>query len=78
MNSEILQKFSGKDKINAVFLGGSITQGCGASEQSKCFANMTGEWLKTEFGNDRLNYYNMGIGGTPSKYGLIRFKRDVV
>ena len=38
---------------------------------------MTGEWLKTVFGADRLNYYNMGIGGTPSKYGLLRFKRDV-
>lgn len=75
--SEILQKFKCLDEINVVFLGGSITQGCGASEKSKCFANMTGEWLKTLFGNDRLNYYNMGIGGTPSKYGLIRFKRDV-
>ena len=75
--SEILAKFEGQNEINVVFLGGSITQGCGASEQSKCFANMTGEWLKAVFGADRLNYYNMGIGGTPSKYGLIRFKRDV-
>ena len=75
--SEILAKFEGLDEINVVFLGGSITQGCGASEQSKCFANMTGEWLKAVFGADRLNYYNMGVGGTPSKYGLIRFKRDV-
>ena len=75
--SEILAKFEGQNEINVVFLGGSITQGCGASEQSKCFANMTGEWLKAVFGADRLNYYNMGVGGTPSKYGLIRFKRDV-
>ena len=74
---EILGKFEGQEKINVVFLGGSITAGAGSSEKSKCFANMTGEWLKTIFGADRLDYYNMGIGGTPSKYGLIRFKRDV-
>jgi len=41
-----------RDKtINIVFLGGSITEGEGASEKSKCFANMTGEWLKEKFGN---------------------------
>ncbi len=77
MTTEILQKFEGQDEINVVFLGGSITYGTGSTEKSKCFANMTGEWLKTMFGADRLNYYNMGIGGTPSKYGLLRFKRDV-
>lgn len=77
MTKEILGKFEGQEKINVVFLGGSITAGAGASEKSKCFANMTGEWLKTIFGADRLDYYNMGIGGTPSKYGLIRLKRDV-
>lgn len=66
-----------RDKtINVVFLGGSITEGAGSSEKSKCFANMTGEWLKEKFG-DKLNYYNKGVGGTPSSYGLLRFERDV-
>lgn len=62
--------------INVVFLGGSITEGAGASEKSRCFANRTGEWLKTKFG-DRINYHNKGVGGTPSSYGLLRFDRDV-
>ena len=78
LTKEILDKFEGLEKVNVVFLGGSITAGAGSSDKSKCFANMTGEWLKSAFGAHRLNYYNKGIGGTPSKYGLLRFKRDVM
>lgn len=51
-SSVIFEKFKDLEKINVIFLGGSITWGCGASEKSKCFANMTGEWLKTVFGAD--------------------------
>ena len=72
-----MKNIFGKDKvINIVFLGGSITEGEGASAKDRCFANMTGEWLKEKFG-DKLNYYNKGVGGTPSSYGLLRFERDV-
>lgn len=69
--------FADRKEINVVFLGGSITQGAGVVDKSKCFANMTGEWLKNRFGAEKLNYYNEGIGGTPSFYGLLRFNRDV-
>ena len=68
--------FNTDEQINVVFLGGSITEGAGASHQSKCYANLTGEWLKTKFGNS-LKYHNKGVGGTPSAYGLLRFERDV-
>lgn len=40
--------FDCEKDINIVFLGGSITQGAGASDVSKCFANMTGECLKAK------------------------------
>lgn len=73
-----LRVFENKKEINIVFLGGSITQGAGSSDKSKCFANMTGEWFKEKYGADRVNYYNKGVGGTPSFYGLLRLQRDVI
>jgi len=74
---DIRDIFKDNKEINVVFLGGSITQGAGSSSVDKCFANRTGEWFKETFGADRVNYYNKGVGGTPSAYGLLRFGRDV-
>lgn len=73
----MLDVFGEKKDVNIVFLGGSITEGEGASEKSRCFANRTGEWLKERFGVERIKYHNKGVGGTPSAYGLLRFDRDV-
>lgn len=69
--------FHEDQNINIVFLGGSITEGAGSSHVSKCYANLTGEWFKRTYGPHRVNYYNKGVGGTPSSYGLLRFQRDV-
>ena len=69
--------FKNNNEINFVFLGGSITEGAASSASEKCFVSMTGEWLKQKFGADRVHCYNKGVGGTPSKYGLLRLDRDV-
>lgn len=69
--------FKDNNEINIVFLGGSITEGARSSDKRYCFANLTGEWFREMLGKDRVNYYNKGVGGTPSKYGLLRFGRDV-
>lgn len=71
-----VHKFDRKN-INIVFLGGSITEGAGASSQDMCFANKTGEWLKEVYSNYSVTFFNKGVGGTPSSYGLLRFERDV-
>ncbi len=71
--------FEGKSEINIVFLGGSITEGAGASCQENCYANRVGEWFKSTYGNRMtVNYHNKGVGGTDSKYGLLRLTRDVI
>ena len=70
--------FSGKDQINVVFLGGSITEGAGASDVKNCYANRVGEWLKSVYTDKKVTYYNKGVGGTPSEYGLLRLERDVI
>lgn len=70
--------FQNNEKINAVYFGGSITQRFCASEHSKCYAALSCQWLKEEFGKDRVNYINKAVGGTTSIYGLLRLGRDVL
>lgn len=71
-----IHKFDKKD-VNVIFLGGSITEGAGASSVEMCYANKTGEWLKEVYSDYNVSFYNKGVGGTPSLYGLLRFDRDV-
>lgn len=70
--------FQNQDKINVVYFGGSITQQFCASKHSKCYAALSCEWLKNQFGSDRVNYINKAVGGTTSIYGLLRLGRDVI
>ena len=67
-----------KDSVTAVFLGGSITQGVGASDISKNYVSQVGEYLKTAFAGKNVNYVNAGIPGTDSPYGYYRLTSDVL
>ena len=70
--------FEGKKEINVVFLGGSITEGHAASEKSKCYAGLCAEWFKNTFSSQKVNYINVGVGGTGSGFGAVRMDRDVL
>ena len=70
--------FEGKKEINVVFLGGSITEGHCASEKSKCYAGLCAEWFKNKFSSQKVNYINVGVGGTGSGFGAVRMDRDVI
>lgn len=62
--------------LSVVFLGGSITQGEGATDKSKSFASLVFEdYFKANYKN--AQYFNAGIGGTNSMQGLYRLKKDV-
>ena len=58
------------EKLNVVFLGGSITQGDG-------YRNHICNWLEENFGK-RFNFYNEGIGGTGSGLANTRYYHDVI
>lgn len=73
--------FAGDNDVNVVFLGGSITQGAGASNAAEtCYAALTGKWFESTYEKDGRNvtWHNVGVGGTPSQYGLLRLNRDVI
>lgn len=72
-----LRKASSGQKITVAFIGGSITEGSGASA-SKCYAALVVRWLKNKFGSDNVNYINAGIGTAGSFFGVHRVDKDVI
>jgi lysophospholipase L1-like esterase len=67
-----------KDAVNAVYLGGSITQGAQVSMGSKSWVGRVSAMLARAFPNKTVRNYNAGIGGTGSDLGLLRLYDDVI
>lgn len=68
---------SGQD-INIAFLGGSITQGCNATEYKKCYVSLVYKWFKDKFKNINVKCINAGVGATGSLIGAHRAYVDVI
>lgn len=64
--------------FNVVFLGGSITQGAGASKYENSFVYKVSEYIEELYKDKNINIINSGIDGTGSEFGLFRLKRDVI
>ena len=75
----VLEKARSGETVNIAILGGSVTEGGGASQNSKGYAYLFAEAFKETYGNgDNINFVNAGLSGTPSCLGAIRFKKDVL
>lgn len=66
------------EDFNVVFLGGSITNGAGASTYENSYVHIVGEYLKNLYKNRKVNIINSGVNGTGSAFGLFRLKKDVI
>ncbi|WP_434290082.1 GDSL-type esterase/lipase family protein [Clostridium botulinum] len=66
------------NKFNIVFLGGSITEGIGASVIHKSYVSILREYLKEFYSEKTLNFYNASASGTDSSFALFRLDRDVL
>lgn len=64
--------------FNVVFLGGSITEGAGASKYQNSYTYIVGQYLKNLHSNEKVNIINGGISGTGSHFGLFRLRKDVI
>jgi uncharacterized repeat protein (TIGR02543 family) len=69
--------FDGKDTLNVVYLGGSITAGTGSTNGSN-WASKTTDWLKEQYPGKTVNGINKGVGGTGSVVGYLRLQSDVI
>ena len=73
-----LEIFNNKGNLKIVYLGGSITEGAGASDKSRRWSTQVTAYLNSlPLGNTVFTEINQGIGGTESTYGLLRLNRDV-
>lgn len=76
---KVLEKARSGEQVNIAILGGSVTEGGGASPNSKGYAYLFAEAFKETYGTgDNINFVNAGLSGTPSCLGAIRFKKDVL
>lgn len=77
---KVIEKAKNGERVTIAFIGGSITEGAGASINSNCYAYQTYQYFKETFGagdGSNIEYVNAGMGGTPSALGIIRYDRDV-
>ena len=75
---KVLDRAKRGEEVTIAFIGGSITQGAGATPiDKKSYAYQTWERFKTNFG-ENVKLIKAGVGGTPSEFGMIRFERDVL
>ena len=77
---EVVNKAKAGEAVNICYIGGSITQGAGATPiNSECYARKSFEGFKKLMGDgDNIHYVKAGVGGTPSELGMTRFDRDVL
>jgi lysophospholipase L1-like esterase len=78
-----LPVFMGKLKrgepVTVAFLGGSITEGAGASDpDATSWRALTENYLKERLGEERVTCINAGVGGTNSTFGAHRFQEHVL
>jgi lysophospholipase L1-like esterase len=67
-----------KPPKSVVFIGGSITSGSAASTYDNRWTTLLSYAIKRNYQNYSWSFYNAGVGGTPSWYGLIRLQIDVI
>ncbi len=76
-NAALAEYFADQDEINIVYLGGSITQGAGASLGKNSWVGRISDTFNRAYPG-KVNNYNEGIGGTGSDLGLFRLDEDVI
>jgi lysophospholipase L1-like esterase len=75
---KVFEKANNGEDITIAFLGGSITEGAGASDKENCYVSLVYKWWCEKFPKINVNLINAGIGGTSSYLGLHRLEADVL
>jgi lysophospholipase L1-like esterase len=66
------------EKLNVVFLGGSLTWGANASDPNQTsYRALMGKYLIEKYPKAHITNHDAAIGGTGSNLGIFRLERDV-
>ena len=78
---KVIERARAGEQITIGTMGGSITEGAGASIYEECWASRFAVRFGNTYGvNNGANValVNAGVGGTPSTFGYMRFRRDIL
>ena len=78
---KVIERAQAGEQITIGTMGGSITEGAGASNYAECWASRFAVRFGTTYGVDNgsnVTLVNAGVGGTPSTFGYMRFGKDIV
>ena len=78
---KVIERARGGEEITLATIGGSITEGAGASTYSECWASRFAVRFGNAYGVNKgknVHLVNAGVGGTPSPFGYMRYNREVV
>lgn len=78
-----LPRFAAKllrgEELTVAYLGGSITEGAGASRQDETsWRALTGQYFVNHHPDSRFTFINAGVGGTTSTFGAHRLQAHVL
>ncbi len=76
--SSVMKRALNGEDILTVFLGGSITQGSLSSTPELCYAYRVYRWWCEKFPMAKVSFFNAGIGGTTSQFGVARVEEHVL
>lgn len=75
-----IEKAKAGKSVTVAYIGGSITQGAGATPiNTECYAYKSYQLFQNRFtSGNNVKFIKAGVGGTPSEIGMLRFDRDVL
>ena len=77
----VIARAQSGEEITLATIGGSITEGAGATTYKDCWAARFQREFQKAYGTEAgSNIYlvNAGVGGTPSPFGYMRYQREIV
>ncbi len=75
---EVMKRAEAGEELTIGFIGGSITQGSGASNANKCYAKLVYDWWCATYPQAKFTYVNAGIGATTSQFACARVEDDLL
>ncbi len=78
---KVIERARGGEEITLATIGGSITEGAGATAYKDCWAARFSARFGEVYGvNGGVNVHlvNAGVGGTSSPFGYMRYNREIV
>ncbi len=76
---DVIRRAQSGEQVTLAVIGGSVTEGAGASTYKECWASRLGVRFGQTYGRGtNVSLINAGVGGTPSPFGWMRYRRDIV